>query len=233
MRPSIVVKVAIALAVVAVAALMFYHKEVATSLGDDIFGLTYQFLLLVVIGGAVTLLFSQYSREQTREQERRAEERAIQREFHADLIQTYNAAKRIKRLLQARARSISRNEEGEEVTVIEKAPYDEQMQALIAIQLQFESLADEAKSNPDLFSGIEELKDLPSYLKNMGEYLHCIVNEYEDSYRLFSSDSLLAIEKLPELREFISTPHHKERITKFRDPAYKAIAGLQKLLTSK
>jgi hypothetical protein len=206
------------------------HGALEAELGAEVFKLTYQFLLLGVIGAAVSLLFTEFTKAKEQKRAKREEERILQRKFNADLIQAYNVAKSIRRLLRAKARTISHDKSGSEVTMIRFEPYDKQMQTLIDIQLQFETLKEEAENHPSLLSAVD---GLTTKLTNIESYLNDIVGEYEDCYKSFPDNGLKPLPELLKLQEFIG-PYKlangfKE---KFKKPAHEVMEGLLKLLTS-
>ena len=204
----------------------------------EIFKLTYQFFVLALIGGGVSLLFSESARERERkaeeksrelqkreeeklrEQEKRAATRELHRKFLDDFILEYNSAKRIRVLLRAEAKSPK--------AMIKVKPYREQMQALIHTHLQLQYLK-KVVENSDLFLGA---RDLAIYLYSIEVYLNRVVREYEESYKLSSDDGLFLLEKLPYLKDFIiRTEKSKEFKPMFNEPANKTLDMMLKLLT--
>jgi hypothetical protein len=202
------------LAVVALWVFASFFNNDENKLYVEYLKLTYQFFLLVVIGAAVTLLFSEYTRTQqkteearSRKQEQIAAKKEIYRKFLTDYESAYNSAKRIRRLLRAGSRSIQSNESNlpekstPEKIMIDKDAYQEQIKALINVQLDFEYL--EKLAETDFFLGVPEQKSLISNLDKIEKYLNKLVNEYERSYEIFSGKSSVPITQLPDLEEFI------------------------------
>lgn len=234
----IAISLTLALALVGVTTFILYHSALEIRLGIEVFKLTYQFLLLIVIGGAISLLYSQFTKRQEeankikeREREKRDEKKTLQRKFRTEFIQSYNAAKSIRRLLRARARTVT-DINGLKVEVIKLSPYDRQMQKLVHVQLQFETLKEEAESQKDLFSGVPELQALDQTLETIESYLNLIVGEYEGSYKLFHKGDLQPISEFKNLAEFIGPyASAKDFKTKFKEPAKQIVGGILKLLT--
>ncbi len=177
-------------------------------------------------------------KDKEKQQEKRAEQKALLRKLYLNIIQAYNAAKRVRRLLRATARSIS-PDDGAMMIMI--APYSEQMQALIDIQLQFETFIDEVESNPTLFSGNAGLDrvwardKLKSDLGSIENYLNSLVGEYEDLYKTVPPNATptLPIAKLPKLGEFIGKYSSANDFrTKLKAPAHQVMEALLNLLTS-
>jgi hypothetical protein len=233
----IAISLTIALAIVGVIAFILAHSALEVWLGPEVFKLTYQFLLIIVIGGAISLLYSQFTKRQEaankiREQERakRDEEKTLQGKFRVGFLQAYNAAKNVRRLLRATARTIA-DVNGTTTEVIKLSPYDRQMQKLVQVQLQFETLREEAESEKALFSGVPELQALDETLGTIESYLNDIVGEYEDSYRLFHGGDLQPVSQFPKLAEFIG-PYETatDFKTKFKQPAKQILKGILKLL---
>jgi hypothetical protein len=67
---------------------LLWPTELKQRLGDDVFKLTYQFLLLVVIGGALSFLYQEFQHQR----EQREAERVLQRQFLVDLLEVNQAA---------------------------------------------------------------------------------------------------------------------------------------------
>ena len=129
---------------------LLWPKELKERLGDDVFKLTYQFLLLVVIGGALSVVYQEFRRHRDdeakqREQDaaRREAERVLQRQFLADLVEVYQAAMKVRRLLQAKARE---HIPATTVMLVHANPYEEQMLALLDVHLDFQSLESRAET---------------------------------------------------------------------------------------
>src|ERR1041384_1379539 len=142
------------IALAGVAAFIVWHTEVERFLGSDVFKLTYQFLLITVVGGAIAALYKEFQRqrdEQTKQIERsaaaREAKRTVQRHFLTDSVAAYNLAKKARRLLRAKA--IERRSQ------VHRDPYDEQMQSLMDAQLAFEALVERVRASPNLFPGVD------------------------------------------------------------------------------
>ena len=141
----------------------------------EVFKFTLQFLLIVVLGGGVTLLFSRYIKkcelkdtQLAEERERRDIEREAYRQIHGELIREYNSAKRIRRILLAEA--IAATDEGD---VIKVEPYREQIRAIINVQLRFEYLK-------RFFEDDELLKNsIQPYIISIESYINNIILEYQ------------------------------------------------------
>ena len=211
---------------------LIFNQSLSDFMGIEILKISYEFLLTIVIGGAVSWLFSQY----TFEKEAREQKKKLQREFQGELINAYNSSKRIRRMLRAEARSIIPRTGG---IGIRLEPYSKQMQELNEVQLKFEFLKKES-INTDLFRDDPNLGDLNSLLVSIEGYLHDVISEYEQSYDKFAVDNLCPMEKLPLLSEFIysSAEHRQKSISdnfknKFKKPADKAMEDMLKILISK
>lgn len=229
------------LAVVGVAIFIVWPGPLKQKLDTEVFRLTYQFLLIGILGGVVSLLYKGFEseREQALKQKERDREQALrqkedeharrdarrrlQREFHSEFIQTYNATKKVRRLLRARA--------GFTMTALDAESYDEQMQHLIDAQLNFEFFVYRARSNPDLFSNVSLAPDL----ERMEKYLNGIINEYESKFSDFAKrqETIPVDSQFSKLKEFIgSTPSAKDFKSDFKDCFHKVVVELEKLMTS-
>jgi hypothetical protein len=162
----------------------------------DLVKMTYQFCLIVVIGGAVTWLFREY----TRVREHRESDSQELASMSQDLVRTYNDIKRIRRLLRARAQRGGSVTESE--TTVRRRVYEELMGELNEVQLRLEQYKRRVRSEEPLFRKSEGLE---SALKEMEKYLHDIIEEYENVLRSYEEDPPnLSITRLPKLAEFIA-----------------------------
>jgi hypothetical protein len=162
--------------------------------------LTYQFLLFVVIGALLSLAY----RELQRQRDETATVRELRREFLTRAIDAYNAAKKVRRLLRARARQ---HDQVTNMIQIRGVIYDEQMQLLADAQLRLETLKHLAESDFSLFPGIA------TALESMEEYLGEIVKEYEEKNLSFTGQPpALPLASLGEVEEFMA-PYKKPRFT--------------------
>jgi hypothetical protein len=165
-------------------AFWYWQEQLTTFFGEDIFRLNYQFLLLVVIGGVGTFFLSEYSKHKEAQREKWAKEQDLQREFYEGLFKAYNTAKKVRRVLRAKAHL--RDEKK-----IAMAPYNELMGQLIDSQLQFELLK---KLAPIVFykvdDSIDEYVSVRCALETIEKYLNHIVDEYEHKYEDAESKSI-------------------------------------------
>ncbi len=161
-----------------------------------IFKLTYQFALLVVMGGAVGWVFRSYTKIREGLESDRQELLGATR----DLVSSYNDIKAIRRILRAQAQKCG--EIGEPETYIQIDVYERQVLKLSRVQLTLEAYKRRVNADKQLF---KEAAGLHRRLSEMEVYLHCVIEEYELAFREFSEKptSLLAIE-LPKLSEFIA-----------------------------
>jgi hypothetical protein len=175
--------------------------SITARVGTGIFNATYQFLLVVVLGSGVTAVF------QTLAQARDARERrkTLQREIHGALITGYNDAKRVRRLLRARARS------GVDANIIDRGEYDTQLEALSSAQLSIEFATRRIELNRTVFPHAEDLR---AALKAVGAYLNTIVDEWEDLRPKSAAATPFIITTLPALDAFL---RHYNDSPAFRD----------------
>jgi hypothetical protein len=212
---------------------------------DEVYKLTYQFLLLTVIGSAITFLFTFYvklreeaAKQKELEETRTKEKKSLQRKFYNEFIQAYNDGKKIRRFLRARVRKISTANPNQETILLKTDRYDELMKELTVLQLKCEFFCDEVSSNPDLFAS-GDVKRLSENLTKIQEYLNQIVDEYENCYRSFPGQSFIdqvdyiPLDNLDRLKEFISK--YKEATCfkhQFKKAAGEVSEILLKVLTS-
>jgi intein/homing endonuclease len=140
-----------------------------------------------------TFVLNQAAKKRDQEKEQRAQEIILRREFRKDLLQTYNAVKRVRRALRAKTSA----HHGEPQKIAMKT-YDELMQELLDIQLRFELLRDEADVLFPVHAGVERHSKVRCALVKSESYLAEIIKEYEDrkdeanEWKLISEGSQLA-----------------------------------------
>lgn len=203
-------------ALLVIAFLVWPNGVRALIVHEKVFELTYQFLLIGVIGGALTIFYQSIQRQR----DAREAERGLQRQLLMEVVEAYNGAKKVRRLVRANARV---NDS------IRAQPYDEQMKSLLEVQLAFESLKHQAEANAQLFpknSGVW------SALDSIEKYLNKIVDEYERKFSLFAGgQAKLPVAQFGELQEFIADRRAGAEFDKFLKSAFHdLVAALQKLI---
>src|SRR6187397_3011079 len=100
---------------------IIYPNQLKAWLDEEVFKLVFQFLLLIVLGGLVTFLFTSFTKEKEKtlkdnenKEIKKSEKKNLQHKFHNDFIQSYNSVKLIRRMLRARARILSIDEKDKE-----------------------------------------------------------------------------------------------------------------------
>jgi hypothetical protein len=212
--------VTVLLAFVVTIAFLFWPNQVRALIdNDDVFKLTYQFFFIGVIGGAVSHFYEivQHQRDV------REAERGLQRKLLEEVIQAYNEAKKVRRLLRAKARDKSTKD-----ALVLTQPYGEQMLIFLDTQLDFEALKTQAQSNLQLFpenSGVE------TELASIEKYLNKIVDEYETCFPSLVGKPSPELAQLPKLQEFIAKREDGTDFDKcFKDAFHRVVAALQKLI---
>jgi hypothetical protein len=216
----ITILITVALASIGVFAFLIRGQQIRPMLDTEVFNLTYQFLLIVVIGGAVSLLYTQFSDERDRAQEHRV----LLRQMHSELLSAFNAAKRVRRTLRARVGCASGVSA---MCVVNAAEYEEQIDLLMEAQFTFEVYAKRA-SDPQLFFGRGE--ELGTELGTVEDYLNDIIDEYEDRLKSFEgTPPIKPLAKLPKLAEFIGPYKDAHSFQqKFKYPFRRALLALPK-----
>ena len=238
------ITVAVVFGLAGIALFIFWPKTMQRHLETEVYKLTYQFLLVVVVGGALSLIYKEFERERedtTRDNERRRDdaaneaetqiikrnaERALQQQFHGEIVQAYHQVKRVRRLL--RARTLNGSDSHAE-QMVAAGSYDEQMQRLIDVQLSFEWFIHRVRVNQHLFAAVP---DLSSDLQRIEEYLNRLVNEYESFYSQLSPQGMVRLASLERLREFIGPVGDATRFkSDLKVPFHNLTAGLEKVIT--
>jgi hypothetical protein len=202
------------LAMAGAAAFIIWRSSVEAYLGSEIFKLSYQFLLITIVGGAVSALYKKFQADR----DERAAGRSLQREFLSESVRTYNAAKKARRLLRAKAI---------ESGAVHRDAYDNQMQDLMDAQLGFESFVERVEASPALYPGLK------NDFKVMEEYLDEILDEYSKNLFKFSgSPPTLPLKSLSQLEKFVASYTTGSAFdTKFKRPFDRVTTALQNLIT--
>lgn len=181
----------------------------------EILKVAYQFTFIVVIGAGISWLLSEYRRAQEQDEARRD----LYRKFLKNFLFAYNSSKRIRRILRARALSADES-------TIKVEPYNEQMLALIDVQLRFEYLKKEVE-NTDLFLSA---RDMALDLYSIESCLNYVITEYEKTYRIM--DTSFPISDLKYLKDFVARPKNSKYFGQmFFDPADRVLDIMLELLT--
>ena len=110
-------------------------------------------------------------------------------------------------------------------------PYDNYLEKLSALQLQFEYFRYQVISNPSIFG---QAPNLEESLKSLDNYLGNIIFEYQERRRKFDSNSRTQdISFLPMLANFILDYDEGFNFKpEFKDPFYIVVNGLRDILLS-
>jgi len=182
----------LSVAVVLVIVFITYPGSTKRFLGNDpeLFKLTYQFLLITVVGGGVALFFKQldYLREM----------RHSLREMHAELLEAFNQAKSVRRHLRAQLGTAVAVDPDRTITA---ELYDDQIESLNDAQLVFEVHAKRARDRSLWFWGNPGLSQP---LGKVESYLGGLVTEHEKKRAGFAgTPPQRRIGDLPALVEFV------------------------------
>lgn len=215
-KPNVIVFSLAVIGFIGVVIFLIFGKEISPSFEPSVFRLTYQFFLLAVLGGALSFLFKELSREK---QLRRFNDERL-REIHSDLLTAFNQAKTVRRIL--RAFVYFADEGGESVL---REDYDGQMRELNTAQLVFETYSKRAKYNELWF---EEAKDLPKNLEAIESYLNAILGEYQERRKRFDGDPpSYPLSELPMLKEFVGPDDEWQLFDKmFKTPMRETLQSL-------
>jgi len=178
-------------------------------ISNGIYELTYQFFLIVVIGGVVGGFLSLAFRAYEEKQKSIAETEAINRarrdakktllgNLYSDLIVLYNDAKKVRRILKAKSKLIDR------ARVINFTEYEKNLIVLEDVQLKLEQHIKEIEASADILDGKTTV-----FKKNliiMEKYLRLITERYEERKWAIVSDDhpdLIVLDKVTQA--FISS----------------------------
>ena len=194
-----------ALGVVGVLIFLAWGKEIKDTVDEKVFSLTYQFFLFALLGGGLSYFFRELSVERQLKQDallKKQEKRSIDnkrlREIHSELLGAYNKAKKVRRILRAKA--VIQDPKSKESEVLLEQ-YDQQMEHLMDAQLVFETYAKRIKYN---VLWLQAASDLERNLESIESYLNDILKEYQKNRKTFSGEPLVKrLDDLSFLKEFI------------------------------
>lgn len=211
----------------------------------EIFKSLLQIITVLILGQVVSLIIAQFNYERQKADTETALERQkteAKIEFQKDvlrrLIRNYTAIKKHRRLLRAKALTPPYDGEFKDETLVKFDAYDEQMQLINDVELEFENIWQELEFSTDLFSNS---KSLATHIETMKDYLRNLLHLYEQKRGTFDevkktlplSDLKYAIKETKppenfEFRDFVGDTKgsifKRQFITPYRD-ASKAIRG--------
>lgn len=208
------------LGVAAVSVYIRSPEVLRAQLEPEVFKLTYQFLLVVVLGSAVSLSFQAVAVGRDAREKRRT----MQREIHDALVQAYNDAKHARRLLRARARIGGNGPDPAAHPRVVYDEYDKQLEAVSRAQLSIELVIRRISFNKRSFRRAGAIVD---HLRTVEKYLNTVIDEWEDVGRKSRRSPQLTIEKLPALDDFL---RHYDDSAKFGQDFKNAFAAALQLL---
>ena len=182
-------------------------EEIKPKPDNDVFKLTYQFLTIVVLGGALSFLYQLHAKRRDRYHERLA----LSRELHSELLDAYNVAKGVRRNLRADLGYDSGTKSFHPNAHLAAVQYSEQLATLMGAQLMFERYAIQAEDNQLWFKpGVEFARSL----RTIESYLNKIIDEYADKIKRFQgTPPVMPLSKLPKLMSFVdsaqNSPDHQ------------------------
>ncbi|MGX6604072.1 hypothetical protein ACWKSP_18325 [Micromonosporaceae bacterium Da 78-11] len=219
------------IAMAAAAVLIIWHESATRVVGVEAYKTLLQFLLVVVLGGGVSLLYQAFNRQAELQAERLklAEDRATairetRKRYLAELVVLYNAVKRSRRLLRARAQIHTTAGDGK----LRVAAYEEQLQLLLDAQLSLELMIRNVNAEGKVFHGVPEPV---SSLKSTEDYLRKLITEYEAVMPRVQPGAT-EIPTPPKLADFVGPYEHSEFRPNFIRPVHAAMAAVESLLTA-
>jgi hypothetical protein len=179
-----------------------------------VYELTYQFLIITVLGSAVTWLYKELDRIRG--------QRIVLSEMHSELLQAYNRAKQIRRSMRAH---LGTKKSVDLTTPVTAEMYKEKVENLSEVQLVFEVYAKRAEDDYLFFwRGAE----LARALRKIEAYLNRIVGEYERELKKFEGEPpVRTLANLQSLAEFVGPHEAGEEFQKcFQKPMRVALKTL-------
>ncbi|MEP7107402.1 MAG: ester cyclase [Ferruginibacter sp.] len=200
------------------------------------------------VGAILTLLLAKYNHqhEKFKIDEQRAYTQSIQlqelnrisnenknqfvKNILRDLNETYSGFKSARRMLRAKAFKVSYEDViKNNSAIIDTKIYDHYLEKINDYQLRLETILSELDTNTNIFKNYSQIK---TSINQMQEYLHGLVQEYENYRFKANADSgSLTIEPFDKIKELVD--HAKKNgplKIKFIYPYKKAIAAVRKEL---
>lgn len=202
-KVSVAIWLIVLAAIAGVAAFIGRTEATRRFLGSDpdLFKLSYQFLLITVLGGAVAFLYKQL--------ETRREMRRSLRQMYSELLSAYNKAKLVRRHLRAQLGTKGGVDPGAKISA---QTYDDELEKLGDAQLTFEVYAKKAEDTSLWFA---ERAGISEPLRKIEGYLNDLLDEYEKKRKEFSKGTPeRTIGDLDALTEFVG-PYREA--TKFKE----------------
>lgn len=166
----------------------------SSSLGEGVFKLVLNFLLITMVGGGVFAYFSARRDEQAKQDARIAALQALDN----DLGGAYRAAKRIKRQMRAR---LSVDAIGG--YRMEKAVFEDNMDALLTAQIAVEEVREHVAVRTEILAD-EVVARLTNALNYAARYLHDVYEDYEQRRVRVEGEICVIGEQAVTLRGFLS-----------------------------
>lgn len=230
-RLNVAIAIGVMVSIAAAAGLIASHDWATDAFGAEGYKILLQFVLVAVLGGAVSLVYQAFNRqaEQRAERIKLAEERVTaaretRQRYLAELIGLYNSVKRARRLLRAQA--IIRTASGDSRLRVQR--YDEQLQMLIDAQLSLEMVGRNVHTEGALFAAEPGL--VPS-LRRTEEYLRELIGEYETVLPCVEP-ATTDIPIPPLLADFIGPYDGSTFGVRFIPSVQDAMAAIERLITT-
>lgn len=228
---SIVIAASVIVSMAFAVVLIAWHDAMTSAVGAEAYKTLLQFLLVVVLGGGVSLLYQAFNREAERRAERlrQEEERAdalreTRQRYLRDLIAQYNIVKRARRLLRATALTREQNLLDRRVRV---PRYDELLQVVLDAQLTLETMSRTMGAEGSLFAAEQ---DLTASVRKAESYLRSLIVEYEEIMPQVDRQEI-SLRVMPELADFVGPYNASDRFRhEFVHPVQAALADLERLI---
>jgi hypothetical protein len=230
----VTIAVAVPVSLALAALLVLRHDAAARVLGVEAYKILLQFVLVAVLGGAVSIVYQAFNRDadQRAQRIRREEDlilarREARQRYLRDLVEQYNAVKRVRRLLRAQA--LVRRPGTETAPQLRAGRYDELLQVVLDAQLSLEAHSLAVRADNELFP---EREELAVAIGRVETYLRELVTEYEETMpAVEDKQALVDLSALPLVAAFIG-PY--EEAADFRErfvaPMQQVLSTVQRLL---
>jgi hypothetical protein len=204
-KPIIIGAIVGVSSVIGIFLIAFIDPPTRGQIGFELAKTLLQVLVIVVFGGAVSLLIEDFNRQRARADA----QNELRKSLLNQLIRAHKDTKRARRLLRAK-KSIS--------------SYDEQLEVINDIELNIESITEEIQTARFVFSNPD---DVIANLQSMANYLRDLIKEYENVRPKLPEEALENISTLSQLYDFVRPYEEGKFSTEFSKKYGEALEIIQ------
>lgn len=180
-KPILIGVIAGVVSIIGVFFIAFIDTTARDQIGLELAKTLLQVVVIVVFGGAVSLLTENYNLQRAKSNA----QNELRKSLLNQLIRSHKDTKRARRLLRAKKSLVN---------------YDEQLEVINDTELNIESIVEEIQAASFIFSNPD---DLIGNLKSMTNYLRLLIEEYENVRPKLHEEAFDNISVLIQLNDFV------------------------------